>query len=644
MAVNITSSELLSTQQLDNHFAVYAGPGSGKTHFLVSNIKNIITTHPKITASNERKVLCITYTNAAVDEIQRRLDRYSSCVTVSTIHGFIIDNIILPFQSDLKKVMKKDFGIDVIRRAKITSQIEGVSILHGYEKEVINEYIQHKIPCSGIDYSKKMLSEVEVDNNAFLFDGSHTFKHSSKIAKAHTAYIKKYVWETVGKLTHNEILYFGYRMLQENSTITYALRVKYPFVFIDEFQDTNPIQTLIIKHLGEKSTTVGVVGDIAQSIYSFQGARPSLFNEFTVPGLKETETYRILGNRRSTNNIVYFCNYLRSSDVLAQASIKLYKNENEQQECEQIPVCFLCGESTGIINRIDALVQDGGVVLTRTWAAAFKYIRDIDEDQRALLTKIYNNYYPTSVDIRADIVEHNRVTWVRAFRFIMMLHSAYQTGSFIDVFNAIALYAKIPDLKKDRAFTPPVIMNIRKILNATFDGLSDNSFVSDIIDKFNFQIRCDESSELTQKIFGDENFIVQYLSDYDDKIAEYLKKVKWNTAKKLFVEVFSPNAKYMTVHQAKGLEWDTVIVGAVPTKSDSTSLTGMFASPGILGENNADEFVRIYYVACSRARKALYIHIPDDQGLVDTIKQKLEAYKMEKNCSLQYEFVWQVEP
>ncbi len=359
MAINLTSGDLLTEEQLSNHFTVYAGPGSGKTHFLVNNIKNIVTTHPTIIGSNERKVLCITYTNAAVDEIHRRLDRYASSVEVSTIHSFIIDNIIIPFQSDLKKIMKKDFGIDVTRRLKITSQIEGLSILHGYETETINEYLRRVISRSGINYSKKILSEVQIDNNTYLHSGLHVFKHSTKIDKHHVPHIKKYIWEVVGKLTHDEILYFGYRMLEENSTITYTLRVKYPFVFVDEFQDTNPLQTKIITLLGEKSTIIGVVGDVAQSIYSFQGAKPSQFYNFTVPGTKETCIYHISGNRRSTKNIVSLCNYLRSADALVQTSIKPYKNMEEEQESEQIPVHFICGDSAEAMEQINALVQEG---------------------------------------------------------------------------------------------------------------------------------------------------------------------------------------------------------------------------------------------------------------------------------------------
>lgn len=75
------------------------------------------------------------------------------------------------------------------------------------------------------------------------------------------------MWSVVRKLTHNEILYFGYRILENNPTALYALRVKFLFIFVDEFQDTNPLQTLLVKLIGQKSTQIIVAGDIAQSIY-----------------------------------------------------------------------------------------------------------------------------------------------------------------------------------------------------------------------------------------------------------------------------------------------------------------------------------------------------------------------------------------
>ena len=94
MVFEITSGEVFTSEQLTKHIKVYEGPGAGKTHFLVENVKNIVTTNPLITQSYTRKVLCVTYTNAAVDEIKRRLNKFSDYVEICTIHRFIIEHII----------------------------------------------------------------------------------------------------------------------------------------------------------------------------------------------------------------------------------------------------------------------------------------------------------------------------------------------------------------------------------------------------------------------------------------------------------------------------------------------------------------------------------------------------------------------
>lgn len=57
MASEITSGDILTAQKMTNHIKVYAGPGAGKTHFLVENIKSLVTENPVITSSKIRKVL-----------------------------------------------------------------------------------------------------------------------------------------------------------------------------------------------------------------------------------------------------------------------------------------------------------------------------------------------------------------------------------------------------------------------------------------------------------------------------------------------------------------------------------------------------------------------------------------------------------
>lgn len=641
MAVEITSTDIFTSQQLSKHMKIYAGPGAGKTHFLVENIKNIVRTVPQITGSQNRKVLCITYTNSAVEEIQRRLHGLSDTVEVNTIHGFIIKHIILPFQEDLRQIIKKDFKIEIKNKSKITSQIEGLSILHGHEKEKIYNYINNELSTSQeYDFSKKIMGEVQIDIKEFYKSKKSLLFHSSKFTPELAILIKKYVWSIACKLTHDEILYFGYRILMENSTVLYALRVKFPYIFVDEFQDTNPIQTLIIKKIGEKHSIVGVIGDIAQSIYSFQGAKPSEFHNLIKIGENNIVEYTIKGNRRSPDNIVQLCNFIRMSDDLKQKSIKLYSDDIERKNIETKEIIFVIGESATALSLLNSVKNSGGVVLTRTWAMAFKYIQNISDEQKKILTRIYNSYYISPIDIRVDIVEHNYVSWVRAFRFIINLYDAHTTNSFIDVLSAFGLYLNIDRIKKDKLVLTTDIISLKKGLIDLFKGVNTDTLIVDIINQFNYLLLNDINLKNFFKKLGDDNFQIDYLTEYDnEKLKVNLNKLEFGTVQQLFNEVFSKDSRYMTVHQAKGLEWDKVIVGVVPSKFDCTTLSDFWNNPRILAESSSDEFTRLYYVACSRAREELYIHL-SDASLVGAIASSLDKYIESARCELNYKFCY----
>lgn len=643
MVNEITSGYIFNKEQLQTHSKIYAGPGAGKTHFLVENVKNIITNNDAIAKSKSRKILCITYTNAAVDEIHKRLERYIDYVEAYTIHGFIIEHIIKPFQGDLIDIMKSDFNISVSEKGKITSQIEGLGILHGIDKEEIFNYIKRtnpgKFDTDEFNYSKKIMSDVEVDNNKFLSsistgEFSYELKASNKINKEHIVPIKQYIWSVVRKLTHDEILYFGYRILEKNPTELYAMRVKFPFIFIDEFQDTNPLQTLIVKLIGQKSSKIIVVGDIAQSIYSFQGAKPSDFKSFCIDS-ESDNVYSISGNRRSTENIVNFCDFLRKADTsVTQNSIKIYANDEAKRISESKKIHFIIGESDENRKIINEIINEGAVVLTRAWAAAFDYIQNIEESQAAILKKIYNSYYNTPINIRDEIVEHNNVKWVRAFRFIFKLWESFKNGSFIDMLSALQIYLQI-DAKY---ITPKFIFRLNNMLRNVFDNINDSSITYEIIQKFNNQLLNVEYADLKELFKGNINEISVFDEQDRDELTNNVKTLRWDTSYKLFTEVFSANSKYMTTHQAKGLEWDKVIVSLTPTRRDNINISDVFSKPQLTEENSSDEFMRMYYVACSRAKEDLYIHI--QSGCTkEVIVSNLNEYIRNTNCKLEYEFL-----
>lgn len=644
MAFEITSSNILSPEELTKHIKVNAGPGAGKTHFLVQNVKNIVTTNSLITEGKVRKVLCITYTNSAVNELKTRLEKFIDYVDVYTIHSFIIEHIIMPFQQDLIDIMKSDFDISVNPNGKISSQIEGLSILHGVNKEEIFQFIKNKnidkFEDDQFGYSKKIMGEVEVDNKPFVdsiiskTNPIYTIKGSNKIKDDHLYPLKEYIWSIVRKLTHNEVLFFGYRIIEKNPTALYSLRVKFPFIFVDEFQDTNPLQTLLIKKIGETSTIVGVVGDIAQSIYSFQGATPSYFENFEISG-KEIAEYTISDNRRSTQNIIHLCNFFRQKDIsVIQQSARAYQNKKESEEIEATPIHFLIGDSSPIQEIIHKVISDNGVVLTRAWAAAFDYIQGINAEQISLLKKIYNSYYNSPIQLRDEIVEHNNVTWVRAFRFIFSLWESYKSGSFIDIVFSLKLISDI-SLK---TISPRIIFLIDDLAKNIFNKVESNYYTYDIIKKYNELILEETYSDLA-KYIGESNSTIKIFDEQDsDSLVESVKKLQWDTSYKLFTEVFSENSKYMTVHQAKGLEWDKVIVSAKPNKFDGITLEELYSNPSISNESSSDEFTRLYYVACSRAKNELYIHLPST-FTKELIEHSLSTFINKSKNNIVFDFI-----
>ena len=86
------SDELID---INENFKLTAGPGSGKTRFLINHINNVIKNSNKL--KNGRKIACITHTNVAVDNVKKRLKKSTMNVEVSTIHSFLYKHVFKPY-------------------------------------------------------------------------------------------------------------------------------------------------------------------------------------------------------------------------------------------------------------------------------------------------------------------------------------------------------------------------------------------------------------------------------------------------------------------------------------------------------------------------------------------------------------------
>ena len=283
---------------IEHHFKVFAGPGAGKTLFLVNHIKNILNNSKRLKIQS--KIACITYTNVATETILKRVGDHGGRLELSTIHSFLYKHIVKPYVH----MIAKDYELD----SKNLSGHDDI-VLTGYQ--TIGEWraITRQQRLRDDTLIVKTWQSLKwrfnpLNPEQLIIRPPYPVQYFSN--DGYLEY-KKILWAK-GLLHHDDVLFFSYELIKKFPFILTVLRAKFPYFLVDEFQDTSPIQIALLKLIGIQETVIGVVGDEIQSIYSFLGAVPNQLNSFSLPNIIE---YEISGNWRSTNEIVSLLNQIR---------------------------------------------------------------------------------------------------------------------------------------------------------------------------------------------------------------------------------------------------------------------------------------------------------------------------------------------
>ena len=240
------------------NFLLSGGAGSGKTYSLVNVIRQVIAENPT------DKIVCITYTNAAVKEIENRVNHKN--LNVSTIHDFLWDNI-KHFQKELKKAII----------------------------ELVND----------ADVSKISISDMSTVPEDFFDSLEEGIQY------------KEYVRIREGIISHDELIIVAERLFSKYPKLCRIVQDKYKFIFIDEYQDTHKevIEIFLthFKNTKEKSI-IGFFGDAMQSIYSegIGSLRGYIGDE-----VKEIQKVQ---NRRNPQLVIDLANKLRTDGLQQEPS------------------------------------------------------------------------------------------------------------------------------------------------------------------------------------------------------------------------------------------------------------------------------------------------------------------------------------
>ncbi|WFA86040.1 ATP-dependent helicase [Paenibacillus amylolyticus] len=648
MAQEISSSEDLKIYNNNRHLKIYAGPGAGKTHLLVENIKQLVQ-HSNKLKSSFRKVLCITYTNVAVEQIQNRLSSFNTNVIVSTIHSFINEYVIKPNQIQLKKIIKEEFGLIINSNKIITSVQEGFSVLSGHQKDDIYDYLEKKyslIPSNLYkDLSRTKMADIQVDITKLnskneITNSKIDLKYDvKKITPEVALALKDYVWGEAGRLSFDEILYFGYKILSEYKLAPHLIRCEFPYILIDEYQDTNPIQNKIVKVLSEKESIVTVIGDVAQSIYSFQGADYKEFHNFALDSALPVQDYVIKGNRRSTQNIIDLINYLRQKDEALNEQTCELNFENKHK------VTFLMQKNkTSFSKPLTEILENNSVILCRKWSEVLKYISNVTEEQRKLITDIINAY---SFQFRKNLENEllaKREAWIESMIAINELEDSFSRKCIPSAFKVFEKYFEIePSFRSFSEKNEQLLKKVFMFWEEVNSYINDTILLKDLIIDINNLI-CEldiptKGLSFRYPVAGDE--------DYFEGIYKHIDKLQYSTSKKITNDIFSSNSKFMTIHKAKGAEYDNVLINIEPAaRLDSKECTplNILCNPLIFDKSSADtknsyeEFTRIVYVAASRAKNKLYIHLYGDEETASNIDHALGDYCKKKGKDKFFDF------
>lgn len=297
--MNLSSKQKAIVEHVDGALLVKAGPGSGKTRVLTERVKHLLS------VKKRGKVLALTFSNMAAEEMRSRLDRDPEVgedigrVTIGTIHSFCLDIIqsrgyLIGLRPDVS-LFENENDRNAILRSVISNEAEFGMILRRQEKPeaFISKYL------GAISEQKRSLISPE------LCDIDDPFP----------VIYQKYndaLWNQ-NAMDFDDILFFAYRILAENLDVAKLYNSVYRFVCIDESQDLNNAQYRVIQALcGSDFRNIMMVGDENQAIYAFNGSSSKYMSELFVRDF-DPIVYTLDENFRSAKQIILFSNSLTGS-------------------------------------------------------------------------------------------------------------------------------------------------------------------------------------------------------------------------------------------------------------------------------------------------------------------------------------------
>ena len=563
------------TKENPKCFFVFAGAGSGKTRSLINTLTFLDKKLGDCLLTNRKQIAVITYTNAACDEISRRL-HYKSIFSVSTIHSFLWD-LIKNYQSDIKEWMINAINLEI---AELSEK-------------------QRKSKAGKT--SEKRAEDIR--------------KKQERLIKVST--VRRFTYNPNGdnlgydSINHSDVVKMGSEFICSEDTMQNILISKYPILLIDESQDTkkelvDALFTVCEKHKGK--FIVGMFGDTMQRIY--QDGKENLSQCIPDDWVKPKK----IMNHRSASRIVALANAIRITiDTQQQCprsdaevgNVRLFiVSSDADKELTEQRVAEIMSVETSDDEWRDSSRYKSLILEHHMAASRFGFLE---------LYEPLNDVSVFNTSLRdGSISELSFLSKV-----ISPLVHAYKSKNDFEVLKIVKEYSPLMDRKQwlqveDQS---EVLQQVENAINKLMELWKDNSIPTclDILKS----IHETGLFKLNERV----DYILSDPAEEEPVGITALRKalsVSFTTLEKYFAYI-SNNTRFATHQGVKGLEFPRVMV----IMDDAEAKGFLFSYEKLFGakpktetdikneregkDNSTARTSRLFYVACTRAQKSLAI-------------------------------------
>ncbi|MBL4817675.1 MAG: exodeoxyribonuclease V subunit gamma [Deltaproteobacteria bacterium] len=602
----LSPSQYQAATTLDNPICILAGAGTGKTRVITHRIAYLISQGAK-----PESILGLTFTNKAAGEMRERVEHLvpgvSRQIELGTFHGL-----------SAKLLRRHGHLVDVPASFVIYDAADSNKLL----KEIALERLN--LSKDYLSFYQNLLDSWQ--NQGLLPDQVDT-QNDQRIMRARELYklYQNRLYE-LGALDFNSILLKMRDLLKHPEGLA-ILQNQFKHILVDEYQDTNLVQSEIVYSLGIKAESLAIVGDDDQSIYGWRGAKPYNMEDFLkkIPG---AQLIKLEENYRSTQAILQTANSIISNNK-RRLGKNLIATQGTGESVRVIKTASDRYEADLVTYRIENKIRQGG-----------------DLNQIAILMRANAQTRPFEESLRSAHIPYKLVGGVRFYDraeikdILSVLRVALNPKSELDLIRAIIsakqgvgarslekarnfaaahsktlfeVFLSIQDLKASgiSAKTAQKIQSFTESLKALGQAAQTELNAAEAIQRA-LEITGREDKIEEERLENIEQLISaaqQYVNDCDqyDQEPSALGFLE-NAALLSSADDFGPKnldgaVTLMTLHAAKGLEFNTVyMVGMEEYGFPHARALEEDAKPDQLEEER-----RLAYVGMTRARKELVL-------------------------------------